>query len=102
MFARRAVLARVAREPGIDHDAIARRHVRHVAPGAFDDAGGVAAEDPGRNDRHAGEPLHDEEIEMIERGGGDPDAHVAGRTRISGIGTIVAEVDLLEIRRVRK
>jgi len=81
MLARQAVLAGVIAQARIDDHAVANLElvVGDAAQVAdrVDDAGGIGAEDPGRNDLHAGHPCHHEQVEMVERGGFDADADLA-------------------------
>ena len=68
-----------------------RRIPRTADPDVVDDAGAIGPHDPGRRDHDAGKAFDHEEIEMIERGRADPNAHVirAAKLRLGDVGTIL-------------
>jgi hypothetical protein len=72
------VLARTVAESGIHDHGIADRESAHVIAHGVDHARRVGAQDPWGNDRDTGEAADHEQIEMVERGRADADAHVIG------------------------
>ena len=77
MLARAAEFARVIGNAGIQHDAVADLDRFYIRPDGFDDSGAIGADHPGESIRRARQPFCDKQIEMIERGGVNPDAHLA-------------------------
>src|SRR5262249_48947448 len=61
---------------------IARPHALHRVADRIDDARGVGPDDEGGHDRDPGQPLEEEEIEVVERGRAHTHAHVGGRAEL--------------------
>jgi hypothetical protein len=82
---------------------VAGLHVRDVRSDGLDDAAGVSADDPGRHDGHARQPLQHEQVEMIERGGAYAQQDVARRANFRH-GKVITYLKLLgpAVRRDRQ
>ena len=71
----------------IDEDAIAGLHVRDAGADRLDDPGAVGAHDVRKARSASRQTLGDEQIEVIERGGPDRDAHFS-RLRSGSVGNV--------------
>jgi len=95
LFSVAAILACPITQSGVDHDRVAHDHMLHVCANGFDDTGRVGPDGPRRHDRHAWKPIDEPEIEMIERGGANPNEDLGGTGRL-GLRQIVAELNPVE------
>src|SRR5436853_5419482 len=98
MLAGLAVLAGVVADAGVDDDGVADLHMMirrytQIADGV-DDTRGVGTEYPWRNDLAAWQSADDKQIQMIETGSPDSNAHFAN-ARL-GLRQIGAVLDLIE------
>src|SRR5687767_13383456 len=53
----------------VDHHGVAGLHATNVPSDGIHYPGRIGTHDPGRNDRHAGHPAKDEQVEMVQRRG---------------------------------
>ena len=62
-------------DAGVEHDALSRLEAGHAGAERLDDARAVRAQDARL--RHRRQALPDPDVEMVQRGGADPDEHLA-------------------------
>src|SRR5687767_5507976 len=92
MLARAAELTGVVGDSRIDEHPVAGLHVRDAGTHRLDDPGAVGADDVRKAAGSSRQPFDDEQIEVIERGRANRDAHLA---RLRGGG--VRDIDDLEV-----
>jgi hypothetical protein len=89
------ILARTVAQSRIHNREIADRQSRDVAADGVDYTRCVGTEDPRRNDPDTGQAADHEQIEMVERGGANADANIAGAEHI-GYRQIVATFNAIQ------
>src|SRR5688500_8302500 len=77
-------LAGAVGDPGIDDHAVAGAYPAHRRSDLIDDSGAVASHDPGWCDHDAREALDNEQVQVIERGRTNADAHVVRCSKLRG------------------
>ena len=79
--------APAAREPGVDHDPVARPRPADRGPDRLDDPGAVRAHDVRERVAHARQAVGDEQVEAVERRGAAPARARRPGASISGAGS---------------
>ena len=79
----------------IDDDRVARAKALHLIADPVDRAGAVTPQDPRRYNRDSGKSVEHEQIEMIERRRGNPDADIRRPAKL-GDRQVISILELLE------
>ena len=70
------VCAGAVADARVDHNKLADRNARDLTTDGVNDATRIRADDPRWNHRHSRQPAEREQVEMVERGGANPNANV--------------------------
>jgi hypothetical protein len=76
VLSRKAGAAAVAGDPRIDHDTITGSDAGNIGAGVGNDSSPIGTENVWELERQAGKPAKGPKIEMVQRGGFEPNQHV--------------------------